>query len=178
MTGPAIISIPPASAPCAGAESCELLVHADGWFAAIDLHHLRDVMRVGTLVTDARLRESVLKAMTDALKDLYAWRTAWVLAGVEHVSGVPGLQLDGESICTHHWRAAVHNFALAQLAETHRDVSATGAGDDRAEAKALTADDYRRDALHAVRDLLAILPSEDPDNPAPPARTRIDVELI
>lgn len=178
MTGPSIISIPPSSAPCADAESCEALVHADGWFAAVDLHHLQDVMRVGTQVTIARVREAALKGMTDALKDLSAWRTSWVLAGVEHVSQVPGLQLDGESICSHLWRSAVYNFALAQLAETHRDVSATGAGDERAEMKATSAEDYRRDGLHAVRDLLAIVPSQDPDAQAPPARTRIDVELI
>lgn len=170
MTG--LVSIPPASTPCAGDDSCELLVHADGWFAPIDLHHLRNTMRVGTLVTDARLREAVLKAMTDALKDLATWRTAWILDGVEHVSQVPGTQLDGESICSHLWRAAVHNFALAQLAETHRDVSATGAGDDRAEARATSAEDYRRDALHAVRDMLAVTSTGEGQRP------RIDVELI
>ncbi|PKP91447.1 MAG: hypothetical protein CVT77_12205 [Alphaproteobacteria bacterium HGW-Alphaproteobacteria-16] len=170
MTG--LVSIPPATAPCTDAESCELLVHADGWFAPVDLHRLRDSMRVGTLVTDARLREAVLKAMTDALKDLAGWRTAWALEGVEHVSQVPGTQLDGESICTQHWRTAVFNFALAQLVETHRDISATGSGEDRAEERAKSADDYRRDGLHAVRDLLAITPAGEGQ------RSRIDVELI
>ena len=79
---------------------------------------------------------------------------AQVLDGIEEMSQVPGLQLDGESIYAHHWRRAVYNFAMAELAETHRDVSATSDGAARAEEKALTADDYRRDALHAVRDIL------------------------
>lgn len=170
MTG--LVSIPPPSAPCAGDATCGQLVAADGWFDAIDLHKLRDTMRVGTTVTDARLREAVIKGMTDALKDLAIWRTARVLEGIEKVADVPSIKLDGVSICSHHWRSAVYNFAMAQLAETHRDMSATTAGEDRADARALSADDYRRDALHAVRDLLGVQPDGGSSRP------RIDVALI
>ncbi|MES2042603.1 MAG: head completion/stabilization protein [Pseudomonadota bacterium] len=159
-----IVSIPPASTPCSDDESCELLVHADGWFSAIDLHAFRATMRVGTAVTDARLREAVLKAMVTTLRDVSAWRSEQVLCGIEHVSLVPGPELDAGSWYENRWRTAVYNYACAELAETHRDVTATGDGSDRAEDKALSADDYRRDALHAVRDILGV--------------TRIVAELI
>lgn len=159
-----IVSIPPASLPCGDDESCALLVHADGWFSPVDLGALRATMRIGTAVTDARLREATLKAMVTTLRDLFCWRTEQVLCGIEHVSLVPGPELDGGSWYENRWRTAVYNYACAELAETHRDVTATIDGSDRAEVKALSADDYRRDALHAVRDMLGI--------------TRIVAELI
>lgn len=158
-----LVSIPPPAAPCPEDDACQL-VHADGWFTPIDLGALRATMRVGTTVTDARLREAVLGAMASALKDLAAWRTARALEDIDSIDQVPGLELDGASIYAHHWRRAVYNFALAELSETHRDVTATGAGDDRADARALSADEYRRDALHAIRDILG--------------SPRIDVELL
>ena len=96
MTG--LVSIPPASAPCSEDESCELLVHADGWFPPIDLHAMRREMKVGTIVTDDRLRLAILSGMVAAFRDLAGWRSAQVLDGIEEMSQVPGLQLDGESI--------------------------------------------------------------------------------
>jgi hypothetical protein len=159
-----IVSIPPVSPPCSDDDSCALLVHADGWFTPVDLHALRETMRIGPAVTDARLREATLKAMVTTLRDVSAWRSEQVLCGVDHVSLVPGPELDGGSWYENRWRTAVYNYACAELAETHRDVTATSDGSDRAEVKALSADDYRRDALHAVRDILGV--------------TRIVAELI
>lgn len=150
------VSVPPPSIDCPG-ESCALVVMADGFFPEVDLHALREVMRVGTAVTDARLREAVIAAMTTAMRELADWRTAQVLDGNDRADAIPGQpEIDGQNWYGHRWRRAVYNYACAELAETHRDVSATGDGSDRAEAKALCADDYRRDGLHAVRDILGV----------------------
>lgn len=159
-----IVSVPASSQPCTEDESCAALVHADGFFPEIDLHAVRATMRIGETVTDARLREAVIAAMTTAMRDLAEWRTARILEGIDRADQAPAVHLDGESVISHRWRRAIYNYACAELMETHRDVSATGAGTDRAEAKASSADDYRRDGLHAVRDILGL--------------TRIVAELI
>jgi hypothetical protein len=147
------VSVPPASIACPG-EDCAQIVHADGFFPEIDLHDLRDVMRIGTAVTDPRLREAVIAAMTTTMRDLAIWRTDRILEGFDRADAIPGPEIDGTSLIGHRWRRAVYNHACGELCETHRDVSATGDGSDRAEDKALSADDYRRDALHAIRDIL------------------------
>ncbi|MFY9349914.1 MAG: head completion/stabilization protein [Sphingobium sp.] len=151
------VSVPPAPIDCPGDEACAATIAADGFFPAVDMHALRETMRVGTMVTDARLREAVIAGMTTALRELAAWRTEQVLAGYPSVDLIMGQpRIDGQNWYAQRWRRAVYNYACAELAETHRDVSATGDGSERAEAKALSADDYRRDGLHAVRDILAV----------------------
>lgn len=151
------VSVPAPSIACPRSTDCTLLVAADGFFPDIDLHDLRDAMRIGTAVTEARLREAVIAAMTTAMRELAEWRTAQVLDGYDRADAIPGMpDIDGGNWYGHRWRRTIFNYACAELAETHRDVSATGDGSDRAEARALSADDYRRDGLHAVRDILAV----------------------
>jgi hypothetical protein len=149
------VSVPPAAIDCPGEESCAQMIEADGFFPAIDLHALRDTMVVTTIVTDARLRESVIAAMTTAMRELAEWRTAQVLDGYDRADMICGQpMIDGQNWYGHRWRRAIYNYACAELAETHRDVSATSDGSDRAEKRALTAEEYRRDGLHAVRDII------------------------
>ena len=158
-----IVSVPPPSAPCTGQDDCALLVHADGFFPEIDMHALRDTMRIGTAVTDARLLEATQAAMTTALRDLALWRTDRILEGFDRADQVvmadPVLtagEINGEHFVNQRWRRAVYNYACGELMETHRDATATGDGADRAEERASSADEYRRDGLHAVRDILGV----------------------
>lgn len=154
MTG--FVSLPPVTPPAPPEECNAQLVVADGFFPPIDCAMLRDRMKVGPAITDARLREAVIGAMTTALIELADWRTVQVLAGFDSASTIPGKpEIDGENWYALLWRRAVSNYACAALAETYRDLTATGAADDRAEAKGLSAEDYRREGRYAVRDILA-----------------------
>ena len=144
------VSIPP---PPSGDEP-PVIINADGFFDAVALGDVRNRMRVDTGVSDTRLRAAVLAGMTSAMRELAAWRQAQVLAGYATAADVPCPAIDGVSSITYAWLRAVDNFAMAELAEQFRDVSATGDGSARAEEKALTADDYRRNAFQAVRDII------------------------
>ncbi|WP_198351062.1 head completion/stabilization protein [Flavisphingomonas formosensis] len=147
MTG--FVSSPPPS-------SSATILGADGWWPDIDLAHLRDTMRLGTVVTDDRLTEAAIGAMISVRRDLRTWKLARVLDGAATLADVPAEPLAGVSELVLLWRRAVYNHACADLCETYRDLSATSDGSDRAEARALGADDYRRNALFAVRDMLAV----------------------
>jgi hypothetical protein len=155
MTG--FVSLPPITpvTPPLEGEPSPQSVAADGFFPPIDCADLRGRMKVGTAITDERLREAVIGAITTALIELHEWRLAQVLAGYATAAAIPGMpQVDGQGWYEQLWRRAVSNYACAALAETYRDLSATGHADDRAEAKGLSAEDYRREGRYAVRDML------------------------
>lgn len=131
----------------------------------IDINHFRDSQRIGgTLITDVRVSSALLGAVIAVDTDLAAWRAAQEEAGHAQLADVPGPQIGTEKRAVLLWRRAVYSHATADLVETHGDVSATGKGQSEAGALDLTADDHRRNATHAIRDILG--------------KTRTAVELI
>lgn len=120
----------------------------------IDVNHFRDVQRIGgTLIADARVKEALMGAVLAVDEDLDLWRTAQEMAGYASLVAVPSRQIGGESRLKILWRRAVYAHATADLRETHGDISATGTGQGRAEWLDMSADDHRRNAIHAIRDI-------------------------
>jgi hypothetical protein len=66
----------------------------------------------------------------------------------------PDDKLAGEPRLVRLYQRAIASFAAAELVDTHHDISATADGKARAEERALTADEHRRNGTHAVRDIL------------------------
>ena len=131
----------------------------------IDLNHFRDSQRIGgTLITDTRVSSALLGAVISVDTDLETWRAVQEEAGHAQLAAVPGPQIGEEKRLVLLWRRAVYAHATADLVETHGDISATGKGQSEAGALDLTADDHRRNATHAIRDILG--------------KTRTAVELI
>jgi len=130
--------------------------HVDfgGFWPAIAYHDARGALRLGTVITDIRLRDALRAAGAAVLRDLRAWRDARQAAGATTLAEVDADAIDGRNVLELHFERAVTNHAAALLFESHRDVTATDRGADRAEEKACSADDYRRVALHAIRDIL------------------------
>lgn len=138
----------PASPPAA-------MVSAGNWYPAIDVNRTRDVLRLGEVVTHPRLVEAIRGAVLHIMDELAAWRTAQVAAGHADLAAVdPATEVDDVPRLVHLWLRAVRFTAAAELAETHRDISATADGSARADSQLLTAADYRRLATQAVRDIL------------------------
>jgi len=149
MTG--LVSPPP------GADPGGASVHADGWFPAVTLASVRNTFRLGEgVVPTARLTEAVEGAMLSAFRALADWRTARVLRGALTLTEVTELTLNNRNLAVVLWERIIRCFAAAELADLHRDLSATDDGLDRAEERALTADDYRRMAYAAIADLQSI----------------------
>lgn len=122
----------------------------------LDLNLFRDTMRIGAgIVPDPRLLAALQGAVLTALNDLADWQANQQTLGYASLSDVPSIALGDETRLTLLWRRAIFAYAAADLAETHKDITATATGASQAEAIAPTADILMRDGLNAVRDILA-----------------------
>ncbi|MGF7149445.1 hypothetical protein FHS96_003096 [Sphingomonas zeicaulis] len=156
MTG-FVASPPPTEAdPQAPEQPPFDLVAGDDWYPGITLTVVRDAVRIPTTVTDQRLRDSVRGAMISVRRELAAWKRRWIAAGVAGLVDVDDETIDGESALELLYRRAVCAYAAADLAETHGDISATNEGRERNEERAVPADEHRRNATHAIRDILSV----------------------
>lgn len=146
------------SSPPAPASGPDEKIAAAGFWPEIDINHFRDTMRVaGTSLTTARIRKALADAMVSAANDLAAWAITMIAAGHNSLSDVPPHpvlpMVDGLKREVHLWRSAVYAWATADLSESHRDISATMESANRLIDIELTADDHRRNAVAAIRDI-------------------------
>ncbi len=155
----AFVSTPPAPASPAAS-----VVESDGWYPGIDANAMRDALRIGTIVTHPRLVAAIEGAMISAMRELSAWRVAREGDGFASLEAVDPATINGTARLVILWTRTVRCLAAAELAELHRDITATADGATRADADLTTAEDYRRMGTHALRDMLGV--------------TRTAVELI
>lgn len=140
------------------------IVAGDAFWPGVSVAAVREALRLPTVATDDRLRNAIVAGMISATRELRQWKAARIGQGYASLADVPADTIDGKSVLLLLWQRAVASFAGADLVETHHDISATGTGKDRIEEDALTSGDHRRNALHAIRDMLDV--------------TRTAVELI
>ncbi|WP_302141757.1 head completion/stabilization protein [Halomonas alkalicola] len=125
----------------------------NGFWPEITPGDFRETQRLDGTVTQPRLEHALRVAMADVNRQLADYQAQHQAAGIEGAQGIPlePWQMEG-----HHallYRRAVYAQAHAELLERYRDISATGQGDERGEAKDLAADDYRGDARWAIAEL-------------------------
>lgn len=140
-------------------------VTGEAFWPSIDVNHFRDTMRVaGTTIPHARMEEALLQASLTVDTELAAWRLLQIEAGHDTLADVPSSAIGQQTRLTLTWRRAVYHYAAADLAESHADLMSKPTSADRNQEVFLSASDYRRNATHAVRDILGV--------------TRTAVELI
>lgn len=139
-------------------------VEFDGWFPPVDPQALRKRVRIRDGVTPERLREAIVAAMISVGNQLEAWQAAHVASGHAALAAVPSKSIDGESRLVALYRRAIDASVKAELVERYRDVDLTGAGQRQVDELDQSVGELRRDALHAIRDMLG--------------RTRLAVELL
>lgn len=132
----------------------ETAVINDGFFPDIDPVAVRDAARIPTSITPARLRAAILGAIMTAGIDLQQFAADSIAAGHATLAAVPAPQLDGESVQLFRYQRAIALYAKAELIERHRDFDTTAAGGNQADELSASIGDLRRDALHAIRDML------------------------
>lgn len=115
-------------------------------------------------VTDTRVRDALRAGILHVRRELRKWKAGHVAAGAATLADVDDEMVDGVGAAELLYRRAVCSFAAATIADTHSEVSATADGRDRIAEQVSPADALRRDATHAVRDILGV--------------TRTAVELI
>lgn len=154
----------PPSSEIEAPPAAEAVVANDGFFPDVDPAHVRDVARIPTSITAPRLRGAIVGAIMTARNDLLAFATAAIAAGHASLAAMPAAQIDGASVRVHAYQRAIALFAKAELIERHRDFDTTAAGANQAGELEGSVEDLRRDAQHAIRDILG--------------RTRTTVDLI
>lgn len=143
--------------PRSPASPANSIVEGDGWYPDIDCNAMRDALRLGEMVTHARLSGAIEGAQVTVEGELADWRTGWERAGAANLEAVePDRKSGGIHRLTLIYTRAVRFHAAAELSETHRDLTATQDGQARAETEATTAEEYLRRATHAVRDILGV----------------------
>lgn len=157
------VAIPPASQVDAPTGPEPIIVN-DGFFPDIDPAAIRGAARVPLSVTPDRLRAAILGAILSIEVDMRAYAAAQIAAGCASLADVPAPLLDGRNVQLIRYERAVALYAKAELVARMPDFDTTGAGDNRADETTPTIGELRRDAMHAVRDMLG--------------RTRTTVALI
>jgi hypothetical protein len=136
----------------------------DGWLPDVDSAAVKDEQRIPDGITAPRLRAAIVAAIITIGNELAAWKAQQLAAGYTSLAAVPAPKIDGQSRYVLLYQRAVAAYAKADLVERYRDVDFTGAGQRDADAVQPSIGELRRDAIHAVRDILG--------------RARTDVELI
>lgn len=132
----------------------ETTVINDGFFPDIDPAALRESARITGTITPARLRAAILGAIMTVEQDLRAFAASSIAAGHATLAALPAAQLDGESVQLIRYQRAVAFYAKAELIERLRDFDTTAAGGAQVDELTPSIGELRRDALHAVRDIL------------------------
>jgi hypothetical protein len=140
----------------ASAPAPAFILTNDGFWPDIDANHLRERQRIGGNVTNARLEEAAVAAMISVNRELRTLKLRYMAAGADTLADVPAEQIQDESELVHTYRRAIYSTASAEIAERYRTYSATNTGTAKGEEEEQSADDYRRDARFAIRDLLGI----------------------
>lgn len=140
----------------ASAPAPAFILTNDGFWPDIDANHLRERQRIGGNVTNARLEEAAVAAMISVNRELRTLKLRYMAAGADTLAAVPAEQIQDESELVHTYRRAIYSTASAEIAERYPTYSATNSGAAKGEEEEQSADDYRRDARFAIRDLLGI----------------------
>lgn len=126
------------------------IVNTD-FFPVISPDSCRAVMRLDQTVTAERLRDALSNAMYQVNSDLLTYKHAKVDAGYASLSLVPADEIDGISVKIGLYTRAVYCFAKAELTERYRDYDTALSGNQRADELDPAIDDYRRQAIIAIR---------------------------
>lgn len=146
----AFVSRPPIADAEPPAAPDPQIITGDGWWPDVDLAKLREIVRIDTTVTPARLREAAADAMIELGAELGEWRAPLEAAGHANLHAVPAPQVDGQSQKVTLYTRAIYSTVAADLAERLQDISATAAGVERAQELACPADEHRRNARWAI----------------------------
>jgi hypothetical protein len=128
----------------------------DGWFCEIDLHELREAMRLDGTVSHERLRLAIVDAIASVNDELQEWQGVQRAAGYIDLASVTAALIDGVSSHVLRYRRAVYNLVRADLTEQYRSYDATKSGSQHAEELDATISESRRNVRWALNDIRGI----------------------
>ncbi len=110
-------------APEQAPEQAEIIRNTPFW-PDVDLSEFRSVMRTDGTVTQPRLKQVALSAISEVNAELYEFRRRQQMLGYASLAEVPAEQLDGKSERIQHYFNAVYCWARAMLNERYQDYEA------------------------------------------------------
>ncbi|EFE9357946.1 head completion/stabilization protein [Escherichia coli] len=143
-------------APEQAPEQAEIIRNTPFW-PNVDLSEFRSVMRTDGTVTQPRLKQVALSAISEVNAELYEFRRRQQMLGYASLAEVPAEQLDGKSERIQHYFNAVYCWARAMLNERYQDYDATASGVKRGEELAEASGDLWRDARWAISRVSGLL---------------------
>ncbi|EPJ56361.1 MAG: hypothetical protein OFPI_00280 [Osedax symbiont Rs2] len=138
----------------AGACTEDTVIGNADFFTQIDPGLFRELMRLDSAVTNPRIRQALIDAMGKVNTDLATWKNLQIENGYALLADVPADKIDGKSIHENDYQRAVYCFAKAEITERYQDYDSSGSGVSKAEEMQATIDDYRRQAILAIRRIL------------------------
>lgn len=130
-------------------EQAEVIKNTPFW-PDVDLAEFRSVMRTDGTVTQPRLKQLVMTAISEVNAELYSYRERQQLIGYQSLAEVPAEQFDGKSQRVHHYHNAIFCWARAVINERYQDYDATASGVKRGDELAEAIGDLWRDARWAI----------------------------
>lgn len=130
-------------------EQAEVIKNTPFW-PDVDLAEFRSVMRTDGTVTQPRLKQLVMTAISEVNAELYGYRERQQVLGYHSLAEVPAEQFDGKSQRVHHYHNAIFCWARAVINERYQDYDATASGVKRGEELAEAIGDLWRDARWAI----------------------------
>lgn len=140
-------AIKPSSAP-------DEIITNNGFFPEVSLLEVRKAMRIDGTVTNERLKQAVIEAMSTVNTDLKSYRLEAQKEGKANLEACDDEFINDESVLVNKYKRAVYCLAVANLNERYRRFDSTKEGHDKAEELETTAGDLKRDYHFAVRDIL------------------------
>lgn len=126
----------------------------DPFFPEIDATDLRASVRLSGDVSDKRLETAIVDAMLTTNRELKDKKAEWLAAGHTALAQVDPATIANRNALEQLYTRAVRALVAAEFAERYRGYDATASGVREDAEQQPTADDYRRDYRHALRDLL------------------------
>ena len=136
-------------APEPAPEQAEVIKNTPFW-PDVSLSEFRSVTRTDGTVTQPRLRQVLLTAISEVNAELFDFRNRQRMLGFQALAEVPSDVLDGKSERIQHYHNAVYCWARAVLNERYQDYDATASGVKRGEELAEASGDLWRDARWAI----------------------------
>ena len=136
------------------AQPLQSSLDAGPFWPVISMERVRVNVAVDASVTAQRLEHAATAAMGNVIDQLTVWAAEQQAKGYTTLAQVPCVHINDASLQVLRFERAVYAYAKADLAERYADADATGRAERGGEGGRLQADEYRRDALHAVRDIL------------------------
>lgn len=125
-----------------------ILIKSDPFFPEIALDHIREIVRIDSAVTNARLQQAIIEEVIDVNRLLISLKDKVAL-----LSDLATTQINDQPDTDYLYLSAVANGVAAKVNENYRNYDSSNTGAKKAEQAELTVDDYRRNKQWAIQQL-------------------------